>query len=240
MTYILVLEDEHNSRAALVKMLQDISAEITVSAAATYREAEQFLDSGDTYDLFMLDINLDTSNPEDLSGITFAKSIRQRRGYEFTPVVMITSIANMEMSAYREIHCYQFIVKPFFALDIEDVVRKVMTQQKQLEMPFVMIKKEGINYKIQCDDIIYVRAIPRGVCLCLKDEQIEVPYLTIRQLMEQLPPDDFIQCHRMFVIQAKYVKYLDLVNQVVSMEGYQEAVDIGVTYKSEVRRRFHG
>jgi len=240
MANVLVLEDQKTSREILVKILRDISDDIIVGEAGTCEEAEALLTDDITYDLFLLDINLDAAQPEDTSGITFAKKIRAKRGYEFTPVVMITSIVNLEMSAYREIHCYQYIVKPFFKQDIEDVVDKVLRQQKQPEMVFITVKKDGVNYRINCDDIVYIKAIHRGVCLYLLYDHIEVPYMTIRKLQEQLPEREFLQCHRMFVIQMKYVEYLDMVNQMISMQGYQEKIDIGVTYKTEVRRRLGG
>jgi len=239
MTHILILEDQKTSREALVKILEDISDEITVSEAGTYAEADALLESGIRYDMFMLDINLDTAKPGDTSGITFAKKIRERRGYEFTPVIIITSIANLEMSAYREIHCYQYILKPFFGQDVEEVVRKVMRRQRQPERPVIKVRKDGINYRIYCDEIVYIKAIPRGVALHMRKDMMEVPYLSIRQLLEQLPADTFMQCHRMFVINIKRVKYLDLVNQMIRMEGCEETIDIGVTYKAEVRRRLN-
>ncbi|MGL6199997.1 MAG: LytR/AlgR family response regulator transcription factor [Lachnospiraceae bacterium] len=240
MIHILVLEDQQMSREALVNILKHISHDISVSEAAAYEEAEAFLNSDITYDLFMLDINLDMKQPEDISGMAFAEEIRKRRGYEFTPVVMITSVASLEMSAYRDLHCYQYIVKPFFSQDVEDVVNKLLQQHKQPEQVFITVKKEGINYRINCDDIVYIKAIPRGVCLYLRYDHIEVPYLTIRKLQEQLPQDEFLQCHRMFVIHIKYVNYLDLVNQMISMQGSREMIDIGVTYKTEVRRILGG
>ena len=40
----------------------------------------------------------------------------------------------------------------------------------------------------------------------------------------------------MFAVNKAYVKYYDLVNQIIQVEGYQEGIDIGVTYKTEVRR----
>ncbi|MDL2295677.1 LytTR family DNA-binding domain-containing protein [Lachnospiraceae bacterium OttesenSCG-928-E19] len=237
MTHVLILEDMQASREALSKIMKELSDDIAVSEARTCQEAEKFLDSNTVYDLFLLDINLDMEQPEDRSGVEFAKKLRTRRGYEFTPVVMITSLANLEMEAYRELHCYQYIVKPFFRYDVEEVVNKVLHQKKQPEVSYITVKKLGINYRINCNDIIFIRAISRGVCLYLRHDRLEVPYLTIRKIMEQLPKESFLQCHRMFVVQVKYVDCLDLVNQMIHMKGTKEVVDIGITYKPEVRRR---
>lgn len=58
MARILILEDENTSRTALVKMVKNISAEITVDAAADLAKARLLLGSTVSFDLFFLDVNL--------------------------------------------------------------------------------------------------------------------------------------------------------------------------------------
>ncbi|MBA4698239.1 MAG: response regulator transcription factor [Ruminococcus sp.] len=236
MARIFVLEDDEASRDALKEMLYNISADITVDTAKGLAEARLLLDSTVSFDLFLLDVNLDKENRDDSGGLLFAEEVRSVMKYEFTPVVMITSIASLEIEAYRKIHCYQYILKPYNEEEVQTVVKRVLSHLKVKEKPFIIVKKKGINYKIPCEDIVFCKAVPRGVCLYLKGEQMEVPYLSIRQLLDKLPKEGFFQCHRMFVVNMAYVKYYDLVNQMIQVEGYTESIDIGVTYKAEVRR----
>lgn len=240
MARILILEDEMHSRTALEKMLKNISAEITVDAAADLAEARLLLDSTVSFDLFFLDVNLAPDETGDTSGILFAEEIRNMRQYEFTPLVMITSVAGLEMEAYRRLHCYQYVVKPYVRSEVEEIVRKVLFHLHAEKRASIMVKRNGINYKIFCDEIMFCRAIPRGVCICLKNEQMEVPYLSIHKLLEKLPGDLFFQCHRTFIVNRNAVKYYDLVNQVIQVEGSPEWIDIGVTFKPEVRRILRG
>lgn len=239
MANILILEDNTQSRDALKKMISSISTEITVDTAADLAQARLLLDGAVSFDLFLLDVNLDTEDQNDASGILFAEEIRNVANYEFTPIVMITSVASLEIDAYRKIHCYQYILKPFEEEEVKTVIKKVLSHVRAEEKPFITVKKDGINYKILCEEIVYCKAIPRGICLYLKEEQLEVPYVSIRQLLDKLPEKDFFQCHRMFVANKNYVKSYDLVNQMIQMEGCAEELDIGVTYKPEVRRLLH-
>ena len=236
MARIFVLEDNKQSRETLKNMLCHISAEITVDTAADLAKARLLLHSTVSFDLFLLDVNLVKEDREDSSGLVFAEEIRSIIKYEFTPVVMITSVAALEIEAFRKIHCYQYILKPYSEDEVKAVVKKVLSHVRAEEKPYIIVKKDGINYKILCEEIVYCRAIPRGICLYLKGEKMEVPYLSIRQLMDKLPKQEFFQCHRMFAVNKAYVKYYDLVNQIIQVEGYQEGIDIGVTYKTEVRR----
>lgn len=236
MARIFVLEDDEASRNALKEMLYSISADITVDTAKGLAEARLLLDSTVSFDLFLLDVNLDKENRDDSGGLLFAEEVRSVMKYEFTPIVMITSIASLEIEAYRKIHCYQYILKPYNEEEVQTVVKRVLSHIKVKEKPFIIVKKKGINYKILCEDIVFCKAIPRGVCLYLKEEQMEIPYLSIRQLLDKLPKAGFFQCHRMFVVNMAYVRYYDLVNQMIQVEGYVESIDIGITYKTEVRR----
>ena len=64
-------------------------------------------------------------------------------------------------------------------------------------------------------------------------------YVTIKQLLEKLPQELFIQCHRMFVVNRDHIDYIDMVNGLIRMKNGMEA-EIGVTYKTRVKEALHG
>lgn len=240
MTRILIVEDNRDSLNALSIMVKKVSADITTVLAGSMDEARKALHAAkEPFHAFMLDINLEESDTGDTSGLTFAAEVRGIRQYAFTPIVMITSLASLELRAYRELHCYQYIVKPYQEEEIQKLIRKVLFQTGEASEPFVLIKKEGINYKLLCKDIISIKAIPRGVDIVLQKETMSVPYLTIKQLMEKLPQEQFLQCHRMFVVNRDYIDYVDIVNGLIHMKNGMEA-EIGVTYKNKVKEALHG
>lgn len=240
MTRIMILEDNKDSLNAITKMIEKVSKDMTTVSISSLEEARKVLqEAKEPFHAFLLDINLNENDTEDTSGLTFAGEVRNIRQYAFTPIVMITSLANLELRAYRELHCYQYIVKPFQEEEIQKLIRKLLFQTGETSEPFVLIKKEGINYKLFCKDIVCIKAIPRGVNIVLVKEEMKVLYLTIKQLMEKLPEEQFLQCHRMFVVNRDYIDYVDMVNGVIRMKNGTEA-EIGVTYKTKVKEALHG
>lgn len=237
MIRILILEDQDMSRKALKEMILSAGdqEQIVVDSAASFDVAKEYIESDKVYSAFFLDINLKEEDEEDKSGMEIAGLIRSYVKYEFTPVIMVTSIANLEMDAYRKLHCYQYIVKPYIKNDVENVVKKLLSMQNIKEEKTIVVKKDGINYRIKCDAIVYAQAITRGVCLYLKKETMKIPYLTIVKLMEQLPEEDFIQCHRMSVVNKKYIENVDYVNRMIKLAYYDETVEIGGTYKNHLK-----
>ena len=188
MTRILVLEDNQDCLVALRVMIEKISPDINVMPVNSLAEARKALEAvKEPFHAFLLDINLEEENTEDTSGLTFAMEVRGLRQYAFTPIVMITSLAGLELRAYRELHCYQYIVKPYQEDEIQKLIRKVLFQTGEASQPSVLIKKDGINYKLLCKDIIAIKAIPRGVDIVLPKETMSVLYVSIKQLLEKLP-----------------------------------------------------
>ena len=97
MTKILVLEDSKDCLNAITGMLEKVSDRVCAVPVNSLNEARAALEQeAQPFSAFLLDINLDLNDKEDISGITFAREVRMRREYAFTPIVMITSLANME------------------------------------------------------------------------------------------------------------------------------------------------
>ena len=221
MTHVLILEDDRASLEALKKILTEYSENICVHAASSYEEAKEFLAMNIRYGLFLLDVNLGG----------------EVRPY---PVVMVTSVGAMEMQAYRELHCYQYIMKPFHPVQVREVVRKVLDQEKQEEPPSIMVKRDGVNYQVRCEDIRYIEAVHRGVCLHMKGEDWKVPYVTLKQILLKVPEGMFLQCHRIFAVNRREVEYFDTVNRIVKLRDCGDVIEIGVTYKAEIGRLVSG
>lgn len=231
---ILILEDNNESLTALTAMVEEIAEDINVFGAKTIEEARSILEKQKNLSLFLLDINLNEKNVEDIGGMDFAKEVRGHYEYEFVPIVFVTSILSMELTSYREIQCYQYITKPFEKEKVQTIIRRILNHVKE-EKEYVLIKKEGINYKISCEDIVFIQAVPRGIKILLTKEELDVKYLSLKQILPKLSKQNFFQCHRMFIVNRKYIEYVDTVNQVIKMLGTKEWIEIGVTYKSKIK-----
>lgn len=239
MLNVMVLEDCVENKEALETMIRSISNDIHVFSVSTKKAAKELIESAKTFDLFFLDINLEPNKTGDISGIEFAKEIRFISGYEFTPIVFVTSLASLEILSYRETQCYRYLIKPYQKEEVLEIVHKVINYKKEKKEKQITIKKDGINYRIKTSDIVFLKAVPRGVELKLVHETVFVKYFSLKQILEEIGLDFFVQCHRMYAININYMEYADLVNRMIKMKGYQEIVEIGVTYKNVIRSLIH-
>ena len=235
---ILILEDCKDSLRAIAAMVEKVSSQVSAVPVGSLEEARCALQNAQQpFQAFLLDINLNAADNNDISGITFAGEIRSQRQYVFTPIVMITSIANMELKAYRELHCYQYLIKPYQEDDIAKLIGKLLflSQSGETREPFILVKNSGVNYKLFCKDILCIKAIPRGVNVVMRKEELRVPYMTIKQILEKLPQEKFVQVHRMCVVNKDYIDYIDMVNSLIKLKN-GELVEIGTTYKNGLRK----
>lgn len=106
---ILLVED---NQAAVVKIRQFIENIDTALELLTCKEAgaAYILAQKQKVDLFILDIQL-----KDYKGTSLAAQLRGLPEYKYTPIIFESALAGEELSAYREVKCYGFLIKPYAA-----------------------------------------------------------------------------------------------------------------------------
>ena len=231
---ILLIEDNPNHLEMISMILKQIDPAMEIFALTELKPAYELLFKQDI-GLFIVDIVLDTSIPGDTSGIRFVEEIRHLSKYEFTPVVFITSLEDVELYAYRELHCYGYVEKPF---DIEEtrklLIKALRSTAKQDESKMLYFRKDGILYPVKCEDIIYAESIRHQMRFYLKNgTSLTIPSKTCRQVIQEAQGSDLIQCSRSAIINKKYIQNVDITNRVVTLIDNWR-VDLGITYKNKL------
>lgn len=184
--------------------------------------------------LFIIDIILDITRPGDTSRMKFVESIRKIEKYKYTPLIFITSLQDPEIYAYRELHCYGYIEKPF---EIESV-RKLLGEALECNIAgedghVLHFRKDGILYPIQCNEVIYAQSTNHTICFYLINGTVfRISYKTCKQILEEAEYDEFIQCSRGTIVNRKYIEHVDMTNEMITLRG-NVRVEIGIRYKKK-------
>lgn len=228
---VLILEDNFNNAEVIRQLIQEYNKCIKVYIESDIHNAYALVMKNKIH-LFVIDIILDTSYPGDTSGIQFAKSMRSIDKYKYTPMIFITALQDPEIYAFRELHCYGYLEKPFFM----DQAKKLLTDALEFghandNDSVLHFRKDGILYPIFCRDIVYVQSIDHSMCFYLKDQTMfKVYYKTCKQILEEAEYDELIQCNRGTIVNREYIKKVDVSNGIITLEGDAE-VEIGIRYK---------
>ena len=175
----LIIEDNYVQREFMKRLVQELSEEVLVYDVDNLQEAYQIL-LENTIDLFIIDIVLDRNKKNDISGVKLANVVRDIPYYAFTPIIFVTSLIDPKLFAYSNLHCFCYLEKPFSQEEARSVIRDAMeysTPKKELST--FCLRKGGILFPIQVDDIVYIESFNRSILIYRKDGKTDkMPYMT--------------------------------------------------------------
>lgn len=234
MKYVLILEDNRRAREALAEAVRGISRNVKVLEAENEEEAKQYLFDYQI-SVFVLDIILTTRVPGDVSGIRFAEKVRRTEGYLFTPIIFVTALADPAMYAYRNLHSFCYLEKPFSMKEAVELItvalRHPAAERKKCVEYF---RKDGILIAVDLKKVTYAQACRHTLIIHMGDEKLDIPYITIRQFLKHCQADGFLQCSRNAVVNRNYIRSIDLPRRYIQLKN-GEQVEIGPVFAERLR-----
>lgn len=236
MKTVLVIEDNLRARDMLVQIMKNINISVEIKTASTIDEAYK-LSIENSVDLFLVDVILDTKAPGDVSGIQFADRIRCLKKYQYTPIIFTTCLEDPKLYAYSDIHCFQYIEKPYDEKKVAQVIVEALKVPVVKEEPkHVFFRKDGILYKRKISEIIYIENTRIGRVVHSVDGDLHLPYKACRDILRELESNRFIQCSRCAIVNKDYIENIDIVNRYIRLTGGKAQIEIGAVYKKKFLR----
>lgn len=238
MKRILIVEDNAGQREVLSSTLRKISTEYSVIECSTSKDALEAAREWDI-DLFFIDIGL-----PDGSGLDLAEKLRQIEKYELVWIVFLTTYSEFILDAFRKIHCYDYIVKPYKIETVIEMTKKLIQnshiKKEPSESKFLSFPMRGYILKINLDDIIFIEVFNKSITVHTKYQKQTIRRLSLKELRTMLPADIFIQCHRSYIVNVNYITRIDKNNYIweVSFGDYPVKAFVGETYRSTLLEKF--
>lgn len=180
-------------------------------------------------DIIFLDINM----PE-LSGIQLIRALQ-------SPPMVVFTTAYPEFAAESyEYNAVDYLVKPVKYERFLKAVSKASgqigsdKQSHQTEAPIVngqsneplFVKSGSQQVKVMPSEILYVEAAGNYMCFHTRDRKV-MSLLTMKDVLEMLPADDFMRIHKSFIISLKHLDAIERHDVVVG----RKQIPIGITYR---------
>ena len=234
MAKILIVEDEMLIANGLAAIIKSINKDIDITITGYAKDALEYA-RANQYDAFLLDIQLN-----DYSGLELAKEIRNIDKYKMTPILFITAIPTRELMAFKEIHCYDYIIKPFKEEKVRETLGTIINYgiKSEVRKKNLKIDQNGYSYIMQQDEIIYIEYKSRRLIITTVNEVIKTTTYTLYEILEELG-EEFVQCHRGYIININYIEKLDMIDNSVKLKSIDELIPIGRKYKDELRGKIN-
>jgi two-component system LytT family response regulator len=229
MNTVLIVEDNEFVSKNLEKIVLEIDCNLNVLRTSYAAKALEY-GKNQAIDLFLLDIQL-----LDYSGIELGEEIRAIKNHQFTPIIFITAIPTKELIAFHEIHCYDYIIKPFKVDTVKKILKPIIDDYslQPEKNKTIKIKQKGFSILLKCEEIIYIEYFRRKLVINTVDEIINVSNRTLKDMKKELP-DYFKQCHRSYLLNINYIKKINKTSQNIELIGKCDEIPIGNVYKNEL------
>lgn len=230
---VLLVEDNLGAAKKIVQYINHISSEWEVVFFSEAGEALQYAKNNDIV-IFILDIQL-----EDYKGTSLAKQIRELQEYKYTPIIFETALAGEELSAYRDVKCYSFLVKPFseeeFATAFSDAMG--LSRQMNQQTKTIQIEQKQFILEYNVPEIAYVEAFRKKLSVHTSNrmsgiKEDTISGYTLSGLMALLDDPSFVQCHKSYFVNKSYIEKIDKSGHTIYLRGFIEGIPIGSKYQS--------
>lgn len=233
MNNILVLEDCKVERENLVHILSKTELDLEIYEADNTNKAWEIC-TNVRIDLFFIDIALNES-----SGLDFALKVRTITKYKLTWIIFTTTHINYMIQAFKDVHCYDYILKPYNPEKIIEITKTII-ENIYLKNPSYNVEKnvvfnnKGIDIIISPSDIIFLEVNMKNCIVHTKAGKFEINRLALKKALEIIDEPFIIKSHRSFAININYVRKIEKYSSTswnVYFKDYSFSAIIGLKYK---------
>lgn len=189
-------------------------------------EARLYLEANPV-DLIFLDINM----PRE-SGLDFFKSITQQ-----TLVIFTTAYSEYALESY-DVEAVDYLLKPYtfdrFTKALQRARSRWRARQQannpdQADAKQLFFRADYGLVKVTVSDIIFIEGLDNYLKIHLRDMPPIVLRLTLKAMLDELPPGKFIRVHRSFIVALDKIQS---IRSKMILIGDEE-IPIGSSYEKE-------
>lgn len=237
MLSVLIVEDDHIQRKNLVKMIYEADKNLDIYEAESMEEALNM--SKENYiNFFYIDIFL-----KDSSGLDLALELRKMEIYKFTWIIFITTHVKYMLQAFKEVHCYDYIIKPYKKEEIIETTRFLISGKYEYNIKedknkcVVFVLQNSVSVKLNIDEIFFIEVNLRKVTLHTKKGKYQPKKMSLAKALVIINADYILQSHKSFAVNVKLIDKVESISAKlwkVSFTNYEENALLSYKFKDTV------
>ena len=188
-------------------------------------------------------------NLKNESGLKFAQEIRKKEKYKITWMIFVTAYKEYMLGAFRKIHCYDYVLKPYDKESIEKTTKLLLTDSRaqiavtDIKEKFIIVDVKNIEVKIFINEIIFVEVFIRTSIIHTINGSFIIDYLSLKKLHCLINDENILQSHRSYLVNVKFINKIEKTSDKTAYKIHfyntKETALIGHSYKKEIMDRFN-
>jgi DNA-binding LytR/AlgR family response regulator len=219
-----VVDDEYHSVEMLIEYIEKTDGLELQGFSTNPLTALNEVTGAHPPDITFLDVEM----PE-LSGMEFASLVNL-----YTTIIFTTSFREFAVEAFEK-EAFDFLLKPISYVRFRKCIQRIQRNAIQTnyikkdkrEFFFVKSDIKGKMIKVIVDNIIYIEGAQNYIKIHLHSGEI-MPYLTINEIEQYLPKEQFSRIHQSFIINNDCIKTVE--QSRVTLEN-NTCLNLGRFYK---------
>ena len=204
MIRVMTVDDNPGMRLLIRRMVERVSGFVLASEAENGAQALR-LAQEERPDVVFMDVEM----PGEIDGIECA-----RRMQDLDPGIVIlfaTAHEGFRREAFA-LYAFDYLVKPFDVKRVEETLGRIRERREALAAvapapaieargpgrKLLIRQKESVNL-IDAADVLLIQREDRATAIYTRHERL-VTSETLAELMERLPPERFMRCHKSYII----------------------------------------
>lgn len=233
---VLVVGNLFQTKKNLAKIIERSYPDIRVYIADGIRGALKIIQTKEV-EIFFIDTNL-----LDGSGLVLAKQIRKMDIHKLTPIIFISSEVVQILEAFKTVHCYDYLVKPYNIEDIENIIDLFISKQEEnmiKEGEFTYFDVKGnLKVKLYHDEIIFIEYVSRNCVIHTIKGTYEIKGAALSKIVNDINSSYIIQSHKSYAVNVKFIERLEKVYSKlwnIHFRNYDKIAQLSYKYKYDIK-----
>lgn len=236
MVFMLIYDQKREEHQILKTQSKDAVAfcsandKLDIEAVTNIKETKKYMEKHELLDVAFGEVTM-------LQGIDIVKKLRCN--YDNIELCLIADASISPMTYMTpDIRAASLLLRPFTADQSRQIINQFFQSmyrrrniQNEVEKVLILKNRQG-EIKIPYSKIYYLEVQGRKIYIRLKDKEYS-QYETMENMLKILP-EEFLRCHRSFVINRNYITRVKLSENTIYLED-KIMVPLSRRYKAEIK-----
>ena len=215
---IVILDDVESHNVMLRHMIENIQAESrlelqVVLATTQWEDVLAYAKVRHPQTLYLLDIELNSSQ----NGLEVCKSLQNTQSGDH--FIFASAYPHHSFDCLK-CHAYDFLLKPFSQLELKESLVALMNEvRSRSKGSTVEVHIGSRTVYLSDDEILYLEAMGKNLCAHTLRGDFSWR-CSLKQLASSLSPEQYVQVHRNYVVNRRFIEEYDADGDAVRVHGH--------------------